>query len=152
VLSIQSIAPADDEATSRLHFMAATLALTGGFSSSVVQRIIQRMIETLEAIMKGGAEQNLQALEQLSKQRLEEELAKDRVRTQSMLVDMQRRLAAGESTEALREAIAKAIRAILSNQAPSPEPDAEAPERAAPPRLPAVQEPDAEHAAQTRKI
>src|SRR5262249_16263087 len=41
VLNINSIAPADKGAPTRLVFSGALLALLGGFSASVVQRVIQ---------------------------------------------------------------------------------------------------------------
>jgi hypothetical protein len=75
------------------------------------------MIEALESILRGSADQELLAQDQANKQRLEEMLGKDRMRTTLMLVDMQRRLAGGESPEALQALVEQASRAVLSNDA-----------------------------------
>jgi hypothetical protein len=130
ILNVQSIAPSSAEAAGRMHFKTATLALMGGFSSSVVQR----MIEALESILRGSAEQEVQARDQSDKQRLEDRLAKDRMRATLMLVDMQRRLAGSESPEALRALVDKASRSLLSNEGESP-PEAARPAAPTPPPL-----------------
>jgi hypothetical protein len=140
ILNIQSIAPTSSEAAGRMQFKAATLALMGGFSSSIVQSIVQRMIEALEAILSGSAEHEILAREQANKQRLEETLTKNRMRTTLMLVDMQRRLAGGESPKSVQLLIDQASRAIMANDALA------APEPAPPLRLKAA--PDAEREAE----
>jgi len=117
ILDIYSKPGADE---GRVNLTQSTLALLGGFSSSVVQRIVQRLIEALEAILKGSAEQDLLVRDQENKQRLEESLAKERMRSTLMLVDMQRRLAGGERPEALQGLMGEASRAVLSNDPFSP--------------------------------
>jgi hypothetical protein len=134
ILNIQTIAPTNSEAAGRMQFKAATLALMGGFSSSIVQRIVQRMVEALESILSGSSEHEILARDQANKQRLEETLAKNRMRTTLLLVDMQRRLAGGESPQAVQALIEQASRAIMANDPLSgPEPPSAAPRlRAAP--------------------
>lgn len=116
LLNVNTIAPTDDVGSTQLHLRAAALALVGGFSSSVVQRVIQRLIDALESILRGSPEQDIEAREQAGRQQLEEMLAKDRTRAALLLVDVQRRLAAGESPEALDALLDRASQAILLNE------------------------------------
>jgi len=116
ILNVQSVTPTTGKSVGRVSFEAATLALMGGFSSSIVQRIVQRIIEALESVLRGSAEQEVQARERANRLRLEETLAKNRMRTTLMLVDMQRRLAGGESPETLLARVEQASRSIFSNE------------------------------------
>jgi hypothetical protein len=115
VLNISSIAPQDDAAFSRLNFGSALLALLGGFSSSVVQKVIQRIIDALETIVRGSAEQEIRVREQAGRLRMEERLARERMRTTLMLNDIQRRLGAGEDPEAVRALLEETSRSVLSD-------------------------------------
>jgi len=116
ILNVQSVTPTTAKGVGRVSFEAATFALMGGFSSSIVQRIVQRIIEALESVLRGSAEQEVQARERANRLRLEETLAKNRMRTTLMLVDMQRRLAGGESPETLLARVEQASRSIISNE------------------------------------
>jgi hypothetical protein len=115
LLNVNSVAPAADAAASKVHFRAAALALIGGFSSTVVQRIIQRLIDALESVLRGSSDLEIEAREKANRQDLDEQLAKDRMRTALLLVEVQRRLAAGESPEAVRALLDQASQAVLSN-------------------------------------
>ena len=116
ILNVQSVAPTTAKGVGRVSFEAATFALMGGFSSSIVQRIVQRIIEALESVLRGSAEQEVQARERANRLHLEDALAKNRMRTTLMLVDMQRRLAGGESPETLLARVEQASRSIISNE------------------------------------
>ena len=107
-----------DVALTRATFSGAALALLGGFSSSVVQKVIQRMIEMLETVLRGGAEQQLQMREQMGKLKLEENLMKERMRAALALNDLQRRLAAGGSPEAVLALLDQATKAALHEGQP----------------------------------
>ena len=115
VLNLADIAPQDD-AGAGMNFRAAALALVGGFSSSVVQKVLQRLIDALETVVRGGAEAEIQIREQTGKLRLEESLVKERMRTSMLLNDLQRRLIAGDSPVALAALLDQASRKALSNE------------------------------------
>lgn len=91
----------------------------GGFSSSFVQRLIQRLIEALETILRGAADQELRARDEAHKVRLEEQLAKDRVRASLLLADMQRQLGAGQDPEALRARLEEISQSVLTSGLPA---------------------------------
>lgn len=122
LLNVSSVAPKDDAAQTSMQFRGAALALVGGFSSSVVQRIIQRLIESMEAILRGGAEQEVRGRQAAHKMRLEEALAKDRMNTTLLLVEMQRKLGAGTDPESLRAQIDEASQSALTSGIPAPDP------------------------------
>jgi hypothetical protein len=119
VLHVHSVAPQDDAAHTSMQFSGAALALMGGFSSSVVQRLIQRLIEALETILRGAADHEVRAREEAHKLRMEEQLAKDRMRTTLLLVDMQRQLGAGQDPEALRARLDDISQSVLTSGVPS---------------------------------
>ena len=52
-------------------FSMATIALLGGFSADVVQRILNRLVETLESLVRGGARDLIASREQSMKVKLE---------------------------------------------------------------------------------
>jgi hypothetical protein len=114
VLNLADIAPADHAAG--MNFRAAALALVGGFSSSVVQKVLQRLIDALETVVRGGAEAEIQIRDQTGKLRLEESLVKERMRASMLLNDLQRRLIAGDSPVALAALLDQASQKALSNE------------------------------------
>jgi hypothetical protein len=116
VLNLADIAPQDGDAASGMNFRAAALALVGGFSSSVVQKVLQRLIDALETVVRGGAEAEIQIREQTGKLRLEESLVKERMRASMLLNDLQRRLIAGDSPAALAALLDQASQKALSNE------------------------------------
>jgi hypothetical protein len=133
VLNLNTIAPMDDKALTNLNFRGAGLALIGGFSSSVVQKVLKRLIDALETVVRGGGEGEIQIREQTGKLRVEEALAKERMRSSLLLHDIQSRVLAGESSEALIGVLDQASRKVLSDDTmplspPEPPP---APESAA---------------------
>lgn len=119
VLSVHSLAQAGAEGAGQAPFRNAVLALVGGFSSSVVQRLIRRIIEALETVVRGSAEQEMQLRENASRQRLDEALSRERLRTMLLLTDLQRRLMGGESPEALRALLARVSQSLFSSDATS---------------------------------
>lgn len=116
VLNLADIAPQDGDAGAGMNFRAAALALVGGFSSSVVQKVLQRLIDALETVVRGGAEAEIQIREQTGKLRLEESLVKERMRVSMLLNDLQRRLIAGDSPVALAALLDQASQNALSNE------------------------------------
>jgi len=117
VLNLSDIAPqdADAGAGAGMNFRAAALALVGGFSSSVVQKVLQRLIDALETVVRGGADAEIQIRDQTGKLRLEQSLVKERMRASMLLNDLQRRLIAGDSPVALAALLDQASQKALSN-------------------------------------
>jgi hypothetical protein len=137
ILNITTIAPKGNAAHASLNFSGVLLAIMGGFSANLVQKIIQRMIDALESIVRGSADQEIEAREQANKFKTEESLAKARLRTTKLLSEIQRRLAAGESPESLGALLDQASKSVLTNtDQPLP-----------PPALPAPPVPSVENAA-----
>lgn len=119
VLSISALTQDDGSSTSPTHLRNAALALIGGFSSSVVQRLIRRLIEAMETMLRGSAEQEIQLREQAGRQRLDEALSRERLRITLLLTDIQRRLVEGENPEAIRVLLAQVSQGLFTNDVPS---------------------------------
>jgi hypothetical protein len=65
---------------SGLQFSQAALALLGGFSSSVVFRILSRMVETLETMVRGNLDDVTLAKQQAGEARLGQQLVQERTK------------------------------------------------------------------------
>jgi hypothetical protein len=115
VLRIGAIAPSNG--STHMHFQGAALALMGGFSSSVVQRIVQRLIEALESLLQTSADLEVKAREAQHRQELDELLSKERMRTALMLADVRRRIAAGEDPKELTAVVGQASKDMLAGEA-----------------------------------
>lgn len=123
VLNINSIAPSEKTGATRLVFSGALLALIGGFSSSVVQTVVERMNAALESIVRGSARQEIEVREKAGQLQIQEAIAKERMRTAVMMNDIARRLASGESPVSLIAVLDQAGQSTLAGEAqPLPPP------------------------------
>ncbi|MEZ4308233.1 MAG: hypothetical protein R3F14_09340 [Polyangiaceae bacterium] len=119
VLHVDAVAPSNADAA-RMHFQGAALALMGGFSSNVVQKLVQRLIEALESVLKGSIDQELKSRAAQQRLDMDESLSKERMSTTVFLADIRRRLAAGEDPNALSAEVSKASQDALAGELPSP--------------------------------
>lgn len=134
-------------------FSAAGLALLGGFSCTVVYRILNRMVETLESLVKGGTDEIAAASQQAAQARSGAQVLKDRMRIATKLSQLQRDLGAGADAGAALAQIDALTRELLQDEPaqrngapagapasePASEPAAPAPE-SAPAAEPSAQE------------
>jgi len=116
--------------SSGIPLMQPAVAMLGGYSASAVYRILTRLVEAVEAIFRGDARELIAEREQAAAARAAEEASRARVRLAVRLVDVERLLATGASTDH----VATAIRDILSSLTPElsesqdlPTPDAKQP-------------------------
>ncbi len=79
-----------------------SLAMLGGFSAAVVYRILKRLVDTVESLVRGSTEDVIAANMQALSTRVEEEAAQSRVKLACDLVEMKRRLSEGGDVEELR--------------------------------------------------
>ncbi len=115
VLRIGTIAPSN--APPQMHFQSAALALMGGFSSSVVQRIVERLTEALESVLKTTTDLETKAREAQHRQELDEMVSKHRMKTSLMLAEVRRRLSAGEDPKVLSGVVAEAGKEVMEEDA-----------------------------------
>ncbi len=97
-----------------VRFSAAALALLGGFSSSVVYRMLNRLVEALETMVRGGADEAMQATQQASKARLNQQLVQERLRMATTLAGLQQQLMSGKDAAAVLEQFDVLVQGLLS--------------------------------------
>jgi hypothetical protein len=92
---------------------AAGLALLGGFSCTVVYRILNRLVETLEAAVRGGGEEVALAGQQASQARSSAQILKERMKMATKLSQVQRDLSAGVDPSVIQAQVDAMTRDLL---------------------------------------
>jgi hypothetical protein len=95
-----------------IRLIQPTVALLGGYSASAVYRILSRLVEALEAIFRGDAREVIAEREQAAAARADEEASRARVRLAARLVDVQRQIAAGATTEEVSATLGEIVDAL----------------------------------------
>jgi len=121
-----------DSAVAKRQLSAAALALLGGFASSVVERILQRLVESLETAVRGSAEGTIAAREQELRSKLTAQATADRLKMATMLSEVQRGLASGKDPEALRRSIDRSISQFVQGDMEAADPSPPPPPAPAP--------------------
>jgi hypothetical protein len=117
-------------------FTRPLLALVGGFSASVVYRILSRLVDTLESLVQGEPREIATTRAQLAMVHAEQLQATERLRLGSTLVELRERIRAGGTPEEL----AATLSAILDDLVP-PGPGGEPPAAEHPVSTDAEQQP-----------
>ena len=90
-----------------------TLALVGGYSASVVYRILNRLVDAVESVFRGDAKDDAARREQAAASKATDEAAQQRLGVAGKLVDLQHAVAAGiapdELTRRLRDVVATLV-------------------------------------------
>ena len=84
-------------------FGKPTLAMLGGFSSSLVYRILNRLVSAVESMVRGDPQDELTNKMRETQLRADEELTQERGRVAAGLVELQKQLSQGASTDEMRE-------------------------------------------------
>jgi hypothetical protein len=77
-----------------------TLAMLGGFSATAVHRMISRMVETIESLVRGDTKALLASQESATKARALEEVTQSRMKLAAKLMSLQQKLAGGSQEQA----------------------------------------------------
>ena len=94
----------------------ASMALVGGFSCTVVYRILNRLVETLETAVRGGGEEVALAGQQASQARSGAEILKEKMKMATKLAQVQRDLNAGVDPAAIQAHVDALTRDLLQDQ------------------------------------
>jgi len=84
-------------------FARPTLAMLGGFSASAVYRILTRMVDTVESLVRGDNKELLARKEGAAKALATEEIAQSRVKLVAGLVSLQQQLAGADHAQVQRQ-------------------------------------------------
>jgi hypothetical protein len=97
----------------------AALALVGGFSCTIVYRILNRLVETMETAVRGGGEEVALAGQQASQARSGAQILKERMKMATRLAQVQRDLGAGADPAAVLAQVDALSRDLLQAEAPT---------------------------------
>ena len=96
-----------------LQFGKPLLAMLGGFSAAVVHRILTRLVETVESLVRGSTDDMVAAREQASQIRAEEQYAESRFRIANQLVDVRKQLGDNVSPEEIKRALDRVLQNVV---------------------------------------
>lgn len=97
------------------------LALLGGFSASVVYRLLARLVETLESLVQGETRDLIAREKAAASMKVSQLVTASRVQMASDLVKVREQLNQGASTEALQEQLTAILSELLPDDQPPPE-------------------------------
>lgn len=104
------------------------LAILGGFSSSLVYRILTSMVETIGALFQGGTEARIKAESQQAHTRALAEVERMRLSLASELMNVQKQLSEGPGQEDARRSVNRLLEELLPTELEAPlQSDAPAP-------------------------
>lgn len=113
LFDVQTSGTSQPAADSGLHFSAAALALLGGFSSAVVFRILNRLVETLETMVRGGPDDANLAKQQAAEAKLGQQLVQERTKLVQRLSRLQQDIAGDPDSRRAREQLEALTRGLL---------------------------------------
>ncbi|HEX9939805.1 MAG TPA: hypothetical protein VGB15_21910 [Longimicrobium sp.] len=90
------------------------LAMLGGFSASAVYRILAKLVESIEAVFRGSAAEEMAQRERAAQSRATEEVSQARLTVASQIVTLQQQLTSGKDPAQLSES----LRGILATLVP----------------------------------
>lgn len=96
------------------------LALLGGFSASVVYRILSRLVDTLESLVQGDAGDRVAAREQAMKAQIAEQRLQDQLRLAGALMKLRDQLAKGSGAAELEASVISLIDDLTPFEAEPP--------------------------------
>jgi hypothetical protein len=105
-----TLVPLDTGAAS---FALPTVAMLGGFSASAVYRILNRMVQTVESVVRGDAKEMLSAHEATARARSEEESTKARMKMAAGLLQLQQQLSDGAGSEGARRRVNEILSSVM---------------------------------------
>ncbi|WP_163833329.1 hypothetical protein [Spartinivicinus ruber] len=93
LIPIESISEHNGKMSGSLHGLGKpVLALLGGFSASVVYRILHRLVSAVESIIQSDVKESITLQENAAKSRINEQLLTERMQVSSKLTNLQHKL------------------------------------------------------------
>ena len=113
-LILSQLLPLSADKTTAIAMTKPTLAMLGGFSAAVVYRMLHRLVEAVESLVKGETRDIAAAQAQASQARLASQSLQTRIHLAASLTKLQQQLGAKASPEALQQELDR----ILGNLVP----------------------------------
>ncbi len=106
------------------------LAMLGGFSAALVHRILNRLVETVESLVRGSTKEMVNAQVRTAKARAEEQYMGSRLRMANGLMEIKHKLGVEGDPEEVRRKLDKLLGDLVpagsENDSPEPGPESEA--------------------------
>ena len=103
-----------DTETSSFHSIGKPmLAMLGGFSASLVYRILKRLVTAVEALVRGDANQLIETQERAAKNRAVQEITQNRLKLATDLVKLKQQIGKDLSPEEMNEMINGMLNKVL---------------------------------------
>ncbi len=97
-------------------FGKPALAMMGGFSASAVYRLLQRMVEVMETVVRGDSGQQAAAAIQSQRASAESESIRARGELAAGLLDLQREMQADPRLDQVRQQLTGLARQMMSDE------------------------------------
>jgi hypothetical protein len=113
---LPSLIPIDSSSSSAA-VTRPLLALLGGFSAAVLYRILQRLVEIVEALAEGDSKQTEQARHEAVTARALAQMGEERLSVVTELVHLRDELSAGQSSEQARASVERLLGDVAPREA-----------------------------------
>jgi len=94
-----------------------TLAMLGGFSSAVVYRIISRLVETLESLVRGETREIMASRREAAKARSDQRSIQNRLNLAASLTTLQQKVNSAEDIGLVRTELSQILNNLILNRA-----------------------------------
>jgi uncharacterized membrane protein YgcG len=98
-------------------FALPTIAMLGGFSASAVYRILNRLVQAVESMVRGDAKEMLSARENAARARAEEQEAQTRMKMAAGLLQLQQQLSSGVNNEDAKRRLNEILASVMPSYA-----------------------------------
>lgn len=106
-------------------FARPLLAMIGGFSASVVYRILSRLADTVESLFRGDMHEQLIAKREAQYSQLQSEMQQEKGRIAYRLFTLQQQLVSQNNVESSKKAFDSLIRELIGEELAIEEPESE---------------------------
>jgi len=96
------------------------LAMLGGFSSDLVYRLLRRLVDTVESLVKGSTNNIIQQHEQRAQDQAANNLGQDRLQLASSLMRFERKMLTGAEPDTLSAELRETIDRLLNGETIKP--------------------------------
>ena len=103
----------DQSATHLQALGKPVLALLGGFSAAAVYRIISRLVDALESLVRGDTKDQMAAQDQAARSQYESQLTQNRLALAASLTRLQQRLGPDANPEELKQELDKLLNTLV---------------------------------------
>ncbi|ETW96500.1 MAG: hypothetical protein ETSY2_46255 [Candidatus Entotheonella gemina] len=111
-----------DNQSALQEFSKPTLSMLGGFSVVVVYRLLKRLVDTVESLVRGETQDIVATQEQNLKARYTEQEAQNRIKIAASLTKLQQQFSAGNNPEEVKKEVDHLLGTLMASEEGEPRP------------------------------